>query len=589
MDWVKGASLGIISALSLILSLSPSVFASVSPCDDFLASLAEGGSLQSVHRVEWAPGKFAFFSNPQMAMEFKNGPTVQAIRHGTQFLMKRGSLEIPVDENGYIVASSAGSYSEAIWARDTGRMTFALSPSKRGRAVRALLRLMGSPRNRELFFLNLRHKGVHRMSPEELRNFAPINENPHFRNLHRDASMFVPHIRFQKEEIADPRFFDIKKSLEMDFRPQQWNHKQNDALAITFLAAADAMKTGAISWGQLGPDEQAALVLILAYGIHVEYYDKWDAGAWEEVNGRRTSSVAQFTDALIAFEKYMLSSGRRIHLRQNPLIPQDIANQIDELIRPDVVRRAIDKGIEIVKHQVHRGEVPDAFEPSPISPRFSDAALSHLAWTMPEYLDESDYRAVLKHLQSLKRDKGMIRYNGDVYLILGQFWRPETRIPQELLMPQHRQNPPLASDVMKAFWNKDHSSIQSYFGGNFEAQWVLGEIMLLQMLPQMMNRFQDSPYREEYRALLAETAVRFFSMVTGEDAEGRGPVGIDGQRVAPWVIPEAWIPVRLYKEDGRVETLYSPSPYTPLYWAKAEAWLAIDGFFKHCRWDCLAH
>lgn len=585
MVWVKG----IVCFFVLLIGALSSSSASISPCENFLAALAEGGSLQSVHRVEWAPGKVAYFSNAQMAMEFKNGPTVQAVRHGTQFLMKRGSLEIPVDENGYIVASSAGSYSEAIWARDTGRMTFALSPAKRSRSVRALLRLMGSPRNRELFFLNLRHKGVHRMSPDELRSFGPVNENPHFKNLHRDASMFVPHIRFQKEEINDPRFFDSQKSLEMNFHPQQWNHKQNDALAITFLAAADAMTEGIIKWSELSHDEQAALVLILAYGIHVEYYDKWDAGAWEEVNGRRTSSVAQFTDALISFEKYMLTSGRRIHLRHNPLIPQDIADQIDRLIQPDVVRRAIEKGIQIVKHQVHRGEVPDAFEPSPISPRFSDAALSHLAWTMPEYLDEADYRAVLKHLQNLKREKGMIRYSGDVYLILGQFWKPETKLPVDILMPQWRSNPPTAADVMRAFWSKDHGVIRSYFGENFEAQWVLGEIMLLQMLPQMMVRFKDSPHREEYRELLEETVMRFFSMVTGEDAEGRGPVGIDSRRVDPWVIPEAWIPVRLYREGGRADTLYSPSPYTPLYWAKAEAWLAIDGFFKHCRWDCLAH
>jgi len=110
----------------------------------------------------------------------------------------------------------------------------------------------------------------------------------------------------------------------------------------------------------------------------------------------------------------------------------------------------------------------------------------------------------------------------------------------------------------------------------FEAQWSLADRIEVQGLVRMIQRFPHSPHLEEYRSRLEAATMRMFGSTTGEDSQGRGPFAMDGLRVDAWLEPEAWIPVRRYRDDGTIDTHWVTSKFTPLNWAIAEKIQAIE-------------
>lgn len=549
-----------IFSVFLFLSLSAQA---ESPCDLFFKSLAAHSELQPVKVL--FRGKNFLFHNRRLAKIFKDGPTAAAIDAAEKLQTEKSGLQIRLDAEGRIVAAdSRGSYAQAIWARDSARAARALPPAERKRAFTALLRMMTSPLNMELFYLNIRETSLHRMSGDELRAYIHFKWNPLYEGLPMMNSMFVPHIRFLLSQFESAAA-----------KPELWNMKQNDGLALVFIEALSALRDGQLEWKDLDDNQSAYFGLVLSYFIRTQFWEKFDAGAWEEANGRRTSSIALATDALLIFKESGLGPQILEKIRVNPNIPGDIKNFVSESLNPLNIQEAIKNGKQIVLDQLQRGEAPDRFEHgAKQAHRTSDAALAHLLWYMPTFLREADYRLIFSHLDKLRRASGVIRYEGDVYLHIGQFLPADDFLPLELHRDRERRVS--VSEVGAAFWYKEPEILQKIFGPHYEAQWTLSDRIEIQGLVRMIQLFPDSPHIEEYRNRLDEATMRMFGSTTGEGTDGQGPFAMDGLRVDSWRETEAWIPVRRYLEDGTVDTLWMASKFTPLNWAVAEKILAIE-------------
>jgi len=553
---VKGRGEFLLSFFSVFLSASS---ADAGTCLDFLKQL-KAAEIPSPREVEGA-----LFHNQELAAHFLSQNFNEAVPRAIEDLKKNGTLKIQIDEEGFVVAAdSRGSYSKAVWARDMARVAGSLVPAERKKVIGALLKMMSLPLNRELFALNIRVPHAHKAEDGELKTIVAQNWKKEFEGIPIESSMFVPHIRFLRAQISDS-----------NIRPERWNMKQNDGLALVFLESLRALEDGIISWDDLSPEQKSYFSYFIAYGMRVQFWEKFDAGAWEEGNGRRTSSVGLMTSAFQRFLSSPLRSKIEEDLKTSPLFANDLRAIMQNEFKPEYLQQAIRHGKEIVLAQIKLGEVPERFEPgAKQGRRFSDAALAHLLWYPPDFFSEHEFQVILEHLLKLRRASGIIRYEGDVYLILGQFLGSmDDEIPAELL--RDRDKHLKVGLIQEAFWTKNSGVLEAAYGPYYEAQWTLGDAILVQFLPRLIQLFPQSMERPRYEKLLKESVLRLFGSITGQSAGGEGPLALDGKKVNSWAIPEAYIPVRLFKADGRVETRWVTSQFTPLNWATAELRLGI--------------
>jgi hypothetical protein len=222
--------------------------------------------------------------------------------------------------------------------------------------------------------------------------------------------------------------------------------------------------------------------------------------------------------------------------------------------------------------------VPYHWDPSAAQgQRFSDAALIHMAWYPLKNFSEDHYRIILAHINKLKRPSGTIRYDDNVYLNAGYFFEEAEELPIEMRSEETQAWSIHGADLKRAAEVRDSAYLKKIFGKNLEAQWSLADIIKIEMLGKMIEKFPDSSHRQEYYDEMNEAALRMFGFVTGASRNSpnsesdNGPYAIDGIRVPSWKFSEAAIPVQNY---------YAFSPYTPLFWPTAEAAIAIQRLWK---------
>jgi len=550
--------------LATFFCLSVTSVNALGVCEGLILNLKNRRDLQP-RTLELKSGERVLFHNRRLFTLFARGLSAKAVDAAEKLLTRQGALQIKISDEGYVVAAdSRGTYSEAIWARDSARVASGLEGAERAKVVGKLLEVMANPLNRELYFLNIRNPNVHQMHDDELQAYLPRHWSPLFEGLPVTTTMFVPHIRFLLAQFKDPQV-----------KPERWNMKQNDALALVLIEGLRALEDGVLRWEELSAEQKSYFSLTVAYGIRTHFWETWDSGAWEEANARRTSSVGLFTEALIRLQRSPYLEKIVTSITADHKFPPDIREKLESAFQTANIQSAIDSGMRIVRLQIERGEAPDRFDGgAPQSQRFSDAALAHLMWYRPAWLTEADYLRVIDHLEKLTRASGIIRYEGDVYLTLGQSLPSDDPIPAEILKDGEKSGPIKAADLQAAFWRKDEAYVASLFGQRYETQWVLADMMLVQILPFLMETFPDSAHQARYETLLQESALRMFGFVTGGVGDA-GPYALDGLQVSSWRFPEAWIPVRLYRTDGSIETVWTLSKFTPLNWATAEARLAL--------------
>lgn len=414
------------------------------------------------------------------------------------------ALQIPLNSLGRVCASTRAEEGEdpthydAVWVRDSVWACFGLAAQahtqeQSKRVLLGLLEYFATPAQRE------RQERI--IARPELAKAA-------------DGAMQVLHIRFdgRSESFAD---------VQNGGADQIWNHKQNDAVALTSLAAAEALAIGHLKSEDISPSAWEFLRRLPLYWRALDFSNFADAGAWEEIERVNSSSIALVTRSLELW-------ARRPEFAQDQVF----------------LARLVDAGYDRLAQQLPF-ESP-AHDRTTAFYREADAALLNLIY--PAKLDrhtDADRRRVLQQVETLVRERGVIRYVGDSYQCAG-FWNA----------PPAGETDARTDDTSSA-----HAFAERGRGltEGTEAEW-----------------FFDSWISQAYGILFASSGekadylkqVEYFQRALCQ-ITGPGEAGADGRPVPEFALPESYNV--LPGEPRR----WAPSPITPLNWSKACLILAL--------------
>lgn len=449
-------------------------------------------------------------------------------------------LRIELNPRGFAPAATRTAEGEAdttnydaIWVRDNVWVYYALArdPGRRTDARRLLLALWD-----------------YYATPAQVGRFEAVIADP---SLALDQ-MAMPHIRFNGRS---PTLDDVM----VEGRPETWNHRQIDAHGLFFTALSEAASDGLLEPGDLTPARSRVLALYPRFLERISFDTYEDAGAWEELPRRNTSSIALATRSLQSWRNLLNAKtglsrafGDAFRARLGRLGPDAPAAWA-----PSFLASLIDRGMARVRRQLSLGgESPD-YDPSDMRFRQADAALLVLIQPSPlEGLTETEQRTVLQIVRTLERPAGILRYELDSYQA-GNFW---IQPPAE-----ESDQPALTGDTSSdaAFRQRLSRLIP-----DTEAQWFFDSLCALARL-HLAERTADPQLRQQDLHRAAIHIKRALGQITGS------ALAADGRPVREWQTPESINTVVL---AGR--RLAFPSPITPLNWAKAGLDLALREYAR---------
>jgi hypothetical protein len=474
----------------------------------FVTACSTHKNQKQIYTPHLAPeGDLVMLGNPEFAKYIENKLSVSDLSHLETDLGK--SLEIPVTERGFVQAANRSEDNkaddtnyDAVWVRDSVWVYFSfLERGETEKARKVLLALWD-----------------YYSSKDQQARFLSNIKNP---ALALDGGMNVPHIRFNGN---DPEFKDVMK----DGKPEEWNHRQNDAHGLFLLGIAQGHAQGLLTANDFTPERKQTLNLFVPYFAAINYWDFPDAGAWEEISKVNTSSVAMVVKALENSDKLVSSK----------LVKWNNASR----------KKLIEHGYARIRKNLSLGgESPDH---DPYAPEYrrEDAALFNLFLPFPlKQLTDSEKLLGLTILEKLIRPYGVIRYPLDSYQS-GNYWIKDKSIEG---LPELTGDSS-SSDSFKARFRQ--------FIPSTEAQWFFDSKL-------SMIYLQFASKDKKYLRL----AQLHFKRALGQVTPATGTVlAADGKPVMNLAFPES-INV-LVKKNRRT---YVPSPITPLNWAKASFGMAL--------------
>lgn len=465
-------------------------------------------------------------------------------------LLASRSFDIPVRENGAVVAApTTGGYGKAIWIRDLARVFDGLLALERRddakKVAKAILQAMTTPQQIQRLHANILDPDLHRSGGDEQMN--------------------VLHIRMSAED-----FGPVLVNVDGIKQEEKWNHKQNDALALSFLSVLSAFREGLLTSEDLDPSERQYLAALPSYFERLSFWQKWDGGAWEEGNGLRVSSLALVTkvfEELINMQAAQTKEAFALLIQKEVAdgsYPNDVPEWVKKTHQISTLKLAKEEGLKKIRELLTRGESPD--DENKDRHRGADAALAHLFWYPLDDLTETEYRLILAHVLSLARGSGVIRYKDDLYLhTLYYYGRPhsETLVPQEFF---EGDRPIKLGEISEVFHPRQPRRAEELFGKDLEPQWSIHYPILARAGLFMYKKFG----RHQYLDLAEVSTLYAFASVT----PATELPSLDGSFVAQRKIPESRSPFWITRrEDGRIKERFQvmvPSNNTPLYWAVAE-------------------
>lgn len=365
--------------------------------------------------------------------------------------------------------------------------------------------------------------------------------------------MAVPHIRFNGNS---PKLDDVM----VKGQPEVWNHRQMDAHGLFVMAVLNGLKTGVIQESDINKIRLEALTLLPVFFNAVEFWNLEDAGAWEEVDRRNTSSIAIVTRSMMMLKEFRgPKSGKRPWVKEMDSILSQQKIKIEPLLA-----KLISKGQSIVREQVAaEGESPiyNAYQ-KPSLFRRADAALFNVLLPQPlPGLTEVELRITMASLESLKRPAGVLRYINDSYQS-GNFW---VQAPGAKAKEGTAGTTGDTSDE-KAFKVRLEALIP-----HTEAQWFFDSQLAMARLELRKLALQRKDHHQAQQDLMMAVLhlKRALGQITGQ-ISGRPLITADGLPIKDWQIPES---INTVVIEGR--PFYLPSPITPLNWAKASLELAL--------------
>lgn len=382
--------------------------------------------------------------------------------------------------------------------------------------------------------------------------FRAVIDNP---KLAQDQ-MAVPHIRFDgtSEALSD---------VMIDGRPEKWNHRQIDAHGLFFAAIGEAFENNLLKVSDFTKDRLRILMLFPLFLRKIDFASYEDAGPWEEINRKNSSSIGLATRALQVWRRILYedksSALDDLRCRINRVISAGKEGEVFQQWSRTALDELIENGLRTVKQQIQLGgESPD-YSPENLHFRRADAALLFLIEPAPlAGLEEEELRTLLLLIDTLRRPCGVLRYRNDSYQG-GNYWIKEP----------DAEGPALTADA------SGRESFLHRLRGlppDSEAQWFFDSLLVLARL-RLANITFNQRLAKQDRHFAALHLKRALGQITGP-----GLVAADGMPVRPWLPPESINTVII---DGRRYEL--PSPITPLNWAKAGLSLALEAYanFAH--------
>lgn len=403
------------------------------------------------------------------------------------------SLAIRLVGDGYLaaaqrdVAGSDPTNYDAVWVRDSVWAYLALRADGERDEARKVL------------------KGLLRYfaTPAQLARLRAVIADP----PRAKDPMNVLHIRFDARTLDD---------VQVDGKPQHWNHKQNDALGLFYQSALDALSEGVVSWAELADGEWEILTRLPQYFERIRFWEMEDAGAWEEIERINSSSVGLVVSSLETLQSVLARPDAPDRLREGV---------IDVL---PLVEAGYDRLFRQLPH-----ESPDYPAASP-KYREADAALLCLVYPARlARLTVPQKRAILDAVRPLVGEVGIARYLGDAYQS-GNYWL--------------RGGDTDDCSADSAFLARTSRMIP-----HTEAQWFFDSWAAL-CHARVGNHGE---------------AHRFFNRALWQLTPD-GATGADGKPVPAMAFPESYNTL----VDGG-QKRYAPSPICPLNWAKCSIRLVV--------------
>jgi len=443
-------------------------------------------------------------------------------------------LDIRLNTRGFAPAATRtaeGEHDEthydAIWVRDNIWVYYALSNNpSRQKDAKKLLRALWD----------------YYATAPQLQRFKNVIANPAL----AQNPMEVPHIRFDGASDALSDVIDHGEA-------QVWNHRQIDAHGLFFTALGNAIKNERLSTSAITPQRAEVLLLYPLFLQKIQFHRYEDAGAWEEIPRRNSSSIGLATKSLQVWREILYGSGNTAKNVLNTLLSRS-----DREVKMAWSKTSLDEQITQGMNTVHRqlkmgGESPD-YDAEDVHYRRADAALLHLISPYPlDGLSQAEMRQIMSSVEILKRPFGILRYKNDSYQG-GNYW----------IRPQASEGPAATGDTSsrEAFlWRL------STLPANSEAQWFFDSLASLAWL-HIAEMTEQSRLKSQDLHRAKIHLKRALGQLTGPNQ-----IAADGKPVRAWMAPESINTVIIAGQ-----THFLASPITPLNWAKAGLYMALSEF-----------
>jgi hypothetical protein len=457
------------------------------------------------------------------------------------------STEIKINERGFVQAADRNlkdgedpTNYNAVWLRDSLWAYLALNSREETKAdAKRVLRGM-------LDYIS---------AEKQLKRFEAIIGTPTLATS-PNGSMEVVHIRFDGKS-AD--FQDVKVNGE----PQQWNHKQNDALGLLLDLSVRAIQKGEIEVTDLSESNWMALAYLPAYFSRIKFYQMEDAGPWEEIERTNTSSMALVVSGLERLSDALYTVKKALPFRSAQVAKSDFSTKLLKIAKgmkavkgqkpfkflsKASLKGSIDLGYKRILKQLEAGGESPIYKKGDPKLRDADAALLNLIYPAQlSRLKLAQKKNILRIIAPLIGRVGVKRYVNDSYQA-GNFWFLDLT-----------QSGPVDERTADTSSREGFETRNSRFIPATEAQWFFDS---------WISKCYGLFYKESNLAADRAEQIRFFNRALGQATAGKVR-GADGAYVPELAFPESYNTVALDHSQ-----FFVPSPITPLNWAKASYLLA---------------
>lgn len=508
----------------LFVCLSSSLFATLPTLEQTqvnkarVEKLLAKGSYLEPQCISVPEGGFVYAFHPTIASFVKKPMDVQLIGQIASEL--KPFLKLTLTKEGFAPASTRYSEDEvdptgysAIWVRDCAWQYYALKIQNRDEARRLTLSLLS-------FY----------STPDQIGRFRKVIKDPSIADptINPNAMMDVPLIRFSSKTLSH---------YLVQGKPERWNHLQFDSHGLFLLMLADALTSGVISIEDLTEKHLEVLALFPPFFNQTRYWEKRDAGPWEEELLMNASSAGIVASGLEQM-------GKVAHLNKTLQIAYT----------PELIADLVSKGIVRVETDLNLGgEAPNITGKT--LDRTADAALLFLLVPGKAlYFDNlKRIKQILNIDGSLVGPYGVMRYDYDAYQA-ANFWI-------DFDVSSKISGPKTLFSLFATRLNKGFMPAKNAYS----AQWFFDSIVAMAYynLSQIEKETDSKLY---YLGKGDLHLKRSLGQLTGSNSYSS-----NGEKLPPLQLSESIN--TLINQQGR--PLPAHSPICPLGWATAALQLAL--------------